>query len=284
MGGVPDRFTLVSFHAHPDDESLLTGGTLARAAAEGHRVVLVTATDGAAGLAAAEFGTGATLASHRDTELDAAAAALGVARVVRLGHADSGLQGEVSGPTFVQADVHAVAERLVEVLAEEGADVLTGYDARGGYGHPDHVMVHRVARRAAALAAQRGLLGGAGQPVRLLEATIDRTLMAGAVRWGERLRLVPKDAGLHGISRAYSARDELTHRVDVRAHCAAKRAGLEAHASQATGGGSTGRTITGLLRLPGPLFRAVLGHEWFVEVGREPRRPLLDDIFASLRS
>ena len=101
-GGAPDRgargmSTLLAFHAHPDDEALLTGGTLARAAAEGHRVVLVTATDGARGLAGAADGRGATLARTRHAELLASAAALGCARVVWLGYADSGLSGGSRG-------------------------------------------------------------------------------------------------------------------------------------------------------------------------------------------
>src|SRR4051812_8229059 len=81
--------TVVSFHAHPDDEALLSGGTLARAAAEGHRVVLVVATDGEAGLSA-RAAAGADLGRTRGEELARAGEALGCARVVRLGARDSG--------------------------------------------------------------------------------------------------------------------------------------------------------------------------------------------------
>ncbi len=87
------RYTIVSFHAHPDDEALLTSGTLARAAAEGHRVVLVSATAGEVGLAASSFGTADELAGHRRAELQRSAAAIGAARVEFLGYADSGLDG-----------------------------------------------------------------------------------------------------------------------------------------------------------------------------------------------
>src|SRR4051812_39360381 len=86
--GVP--FTLVSFHAHPDDEALLTGGTLARAAAEGHRVVLVTATAGEAGLSADGMQDGARLEARRREELANSARALGCARWEVLGYPDSG--------------------------------------------------------------------------------------------------------------------------------------------------------------------------------------------------
>ncbi len=81
----------------------------------------------------------------------------------------------------------------------------------------------------------------------------------------------------------YTAHDQLTHRVDVRAHLPRKRSALAAHASQAGGPGTGSRTLSWLLRLPRPVFGLVAGHEWFREVGRAPGRPLLDDVFASLR-
>src|SRR5947208_12803701 len=86
-------YTLVAFHAHPDDEALFTGGTLARCSAEGHRVVVVTATAGELGLTGAGA---ADLGATRSAELDAAAAALGVARVVHLGYGDSGMDAAVA--------------------------------------------------------------------------------------------------------------------------------------------------------------------------------------------
>jgi LmbE family N-acetylglucosaminyl deacetylase len=106
--------TLVAFHAHPDDEVLMTGGTLARAAAEGHRVVVVVATDGVLG----EVPAGG---SPRMAELRASAAVLGVARVVHLGYADSG-NGPVLYPDpadrvrFVRADPQEAAGRLAEIV------------------------------------------------------------------------------------------------------------------------------------------------------------------------
>src|SRR6195952_5152771 len=89
------RHTLVAFHAHPDDEALFTGGTLARASAQGHRVVLVTATAGERGLAAA--GT-TDLGRIRSDELQVSADALGVARLVILGYGDSGMDESVPAP------------------------------------------------------------------------------------------------------------------------------------------------------------------------------------------
>lgn len=271
------RFTIVSFHAHPDDEALLTSGTLARAAADGHRVVLVVATAGEAGLTSTEWSDGG-LGGRRTEELAASADAIGATRVEVLGHPDSGWSssGPVStpetGPTpFSRLDVEPLAQELAALLVEESADVLTVYDEHGGYGHPDHVQVHRVGLRAAEVA---------GTPV-VLEATVDRDLIARAVSVLGRVgRLVPVPE-LPDTTAAYTPRSELTHRVDVRGHLKAKYASLRAHASQAAGGDA--RTLSLLLRLPGPIRRAVLGHEWFREIGRTPDGELLDDVFASLR-
>jgi LmbE family N-acetylglucosaminyl deacetylase len=269
-------YTVVSFHAHPDDEALLTSGTLARIAAEGHRVVLVSATAGEVGLAASAFGTADTLAGHRREELQRSADAIGAARVEFLGYGDSGLDGravpEKGVEAFARADVEAAAARLAALLREEDADVLTSYDASGGYGHPDHVQVHHVGARAAELA---------GTPV-VLEATVDQDLLRKAVRLASLVYRFPPGFDRAAFERAYAPRRALTHKVDVRRYADRKRASMAAHASQATA--DTGdRTLAALLRLPQPLYRRVLGQEWFIERGRTPGPALLDDVFASLR-
>lgn len=262
-------YTLVSFHAHPDDEALLTGGTLARVSAEGHRLVLVVATAGEAGLAGPNQ-LGAGLGAVRLVELAASAEALGCARVECLGYGDSGSDGAVRPGSFAAVDTEEAAVRLARILEEEGADVLTVYDRLGGYGHPDHIAVHHVGLRAAQLA---------GTPV-VLEATVDRDALRRALRWVARIPGIPAAFHPDRFTQAYTARAQLTHRVDVSGHLAAKRAALVAHASQATG--SSTRTVALLLRLPTGLFRRLLGTEWFVEVGRAPG-PLCGDVFDSCR-
>jgi LmbE family N-acetylglucosaminyl deacetylase len=265
--------TLLAFHAHPDDEALLTSGTLARAAAEGHRVVLVVATEGGRGLAGPRDGSGAMLSRVRMAELDRAASALGCARVVSLGYADSGLRpGPADGDAFVHADVDEAAHRLADVLREERADVLTVYDRNGGYGHPDHVQVHRVGVEAARLA---------GTPV-VLEATVParafRMLLAG-------LRLLGHPVGRSaplGTHQVFADPGRITHRVRVTRVLRAKRAAMAAHGSQRRGDGTV-RLLDHVLRLPLPLFGLVFGHEWFVERGRIPHGKE-GDVFASLRS
>lgn len=256
--------SLVCFHAHPDDEALLTAGTLARAVAEGHRVTLVVATDGEAGLAA--NGPGRALASQRIGELERSATALGVHRIVRLGYPDSGLANEHAG--FATLDPSEPAERLTRVLAEERADLLLGYDVNGGYGHPDHVQVHRVARAAAARTGTR-----------LLEATVDRTALMRALWIVYKARLAPPDFAPERMQRAYTANADLTHKVNVRDFLDQKRASMRAHASQA-GGGSDTRTLAFCLKLPRPLYRLAFGNEWFVQPDRNRPGRLIDDIWA----
>jgi LmbE family N-acetylglucosaminyl deacetylase len=261
----------VSFHAHPDDEALFTGGTLARCAAEGHRVVLVVATAGERGLAADPSG----LRERRRAELAAAAAALGVSRTVELGYGDSGFDEPPDPPpgSFCAVPVDAAAERLAAVLGEERADVLTVYDGHGGYGHRDHVRVHDVGLAAARLART---------PV-VLQATVDRRALLRAVRLLHAVGVRPGGMSPQRLAGAYAGPEQITHRVDVRRWRRAKQAALAAHASQAAGGADV-RTVRLLAGLPWPVSRWVLGREWFVEIGRKPSNRPSDDIFETLRT
>lgn len=269
--------TLVAFHAHPDDEALLTSGTLARAAAEGHRVVVVVATDGALGLAADTFVADGGLAARRLEELRRSASALGVARVVYLGYADSGMGPELlpdppERVRFIQAPLEEAASRLAEVLREEDASVLTTYDRNGGYGHRDHVRVHEVGERAAYLA---------GTP-RVLEATVPRDTIARAVRLAAKVYRFPPDFDLAAFTRAFSARSAITHRIDVRRYAVAKRASMRAHASQSSAEGGADRTLAAFLRIPRPLYDLVFGREWFIDPARPAGLPMSHDIFEGL--
>jgi LmbE family N-acetylglucosaminyl deacetylase len=269
----------VSFHAHPDDEALLTAGSLAKAAADGHRVVLVVATAGEAGLASHSVVGDDELGNRRVAELVESARRIGCARVELLGYADSGYgdsqllrDGVSATERFAFADLETAAKRLAALLTEERADVLTIYDPSGGYGHVDHVQVHRVGSRAAVLAST---------PV-VLEATIDRSRIVRAVSLLRRLRWLLPGLELPDFHHAYTDRRSLTHRIDVRPQLAAKRAAMAAHRTQSTAESGV-RTLGLLLKLPRPLFALACRYEWFVERGRTPGRPLLDDIFATLR-
>lgn len=266
--------TLVCFHAHPDDESISTGGTMARAAAGGHRVVLVVATRGEHGVPRpGVLAEGEHLGERRVVETRRSAEILGVERVEFLGYMDSGMMGEPTNDhpgCFWQADVDDAAERLASILRDVGADVLTIYDRNGGYGHPDHIQVHRVGR----LAAER-----AGVP-RVFQATMNRDhlrrLLAEAPP--EDLAEVLDDEGrARTVDDGFGTPEhEITHAVDVTAFLDRKRASMEAHASQ-IGADSF------FLKLAPEAFAASFGTEWYVELGRvrPPGAPfataLLDD-------
>ena len=278
----PGRRTLVALHAHPDDEALLTAGTMARAAAQGHRVVLVVATDGALGLADETFGTtGDALASTRSRELAASAEALGVARVVELGYADSGsgpeLYPDPPGRTrFARTPLTEAADRVAAVLAEERADVLLTYDRNGGYGHRDHVRVHEVGAEAA-----RRHREASGLPLRVLEATVPRDTMTRALDLVAKVYRFPPEFDRESFDRAYSARAEITHRISVRRHIRAKRASMRAHASQASGGDS--RTLGAFLRIPRPLYDLVFAREWYRDPDLPPGSTIRRDVFEDVR-
>jgi LmbE family N-acetylglucosaminyl deacetylase len=267
-------FTVVCFHAHPDDEALLMGGTMARLAAEGNRVVLVVATAGEAGLTSTAALAAGPLDRIRLAELSRSAATLGTSRVVNLSYADLGLDGQArsTGHIFASVDVEEAAARLARLLGEEAADVLTIYDPAGGYGHPDHVLVHRVGVRAAELAATRLVLA----------VTVDRQALQRILRLIGWLKRGSSDFGADRFAHAHSDHRELTHRVDVRPFWRQNRAALQAHTTQTQADGSD-RTLAWILRLPIPLFRLAFGHEWFVEHGRRPTQPPLDDVLHTLR-
>jgi LmbE family N-acetylglucosaminyl deacetylase len=254
--------TYVFFHAHPDDEVLLTGGSMALLAARGHRVVLVTATTGERGLAGESVTRGRrSLGTLRLDELKASADILGCARVVLLGFPDSGSALSPAPGSFATVPVEVAATALAEVLVDERADVVTGYDAAGGYGHPDHVRVHHVARAAARLA---------GSPL-LLEATVDRRALRRALRIAAPFARGAPDFRARRFADLYTAHDSITHRIDVRGLAAQKRAAMRAHLSQTTGGDGL-RSVARFVNLPPPIFRAVFGWEWYVSVQNSSRR------------
>ena len=153
------RLTLMTVHAHPDDETIGTGGLMARAVTEGRRVVLVTCTRGEQGeIVVADMDTPDNhrrLGEIRATELEAAMAELGVTEWENLGYRDSDMMGRVGNldpRSFWQADLDEAAGRLTWLVRRYRPHVMTTYNAYGGYGHPDHIRTHDVAVRAFARA------------------------------------------------------------------------------------------------------------------------------------
>src|SRR5262245_58830219 len=254
----PGLGTLVCFHAHPDDEVITTGGTIARAAAEGHRVVLVFATRGELGLVPEDLGDEA-LGERRTREADRAAELLGAQQVEYLAYQDAGRAGDATNDdpgTFWTADVEEAAGRLAAILEREHAEVMTIYDDHGGYHHPDHIQVHRVGVRAAELA---------GTP-RVYEATAD------ADHFMEQITairdVIPPEVAAEMPSPEefednFSPAELITTRVDVRPYLETKRAALALHSSQVD-------ETSFFLSMPEDIFGAAFGTEWFIRRDAPP--------------
>ena len=236
---------LLLVHAHPDDETLVTGATMAKYAAEGAEVALVTCTLGEWGeVIPPELGHLAEereggLGEYRIGELDKACLALGVRDHRFLGGAgryrDSGMMGAPTNDDpacFWQADVEEAALRLAEVIREVRPHVVVTYDDNGGYGHPDHIQAHRVTLRAFEKAAERALAGQPWQTRKLYAIAQPRT------------RLEEQVARLQGEPGPFTAPSEVgdiapgtpdarvTTRIDASAHWAAKALAMRAHATQ----------------------------------------------------
>jgi LmbE family N-acetylglucosaminyl deacetylase len=251
--------TLVCFHAHPDDEAIATGGSMARAVKEGHTVVLVVATGGEHGEVPDDLEPGETLADRRRRETELSCAELGVTHVEWLGYRDSGMTGwEQNGHdgAFIGASIDEAAARLAAILSKHKADVLTVYDWHGNYGHPDHIMVHKVGHRAAQLAAVE----------HVYEATMNRDNM-------RRLREVARAAGLVDPEDDWDPdgpaddgnpmgllESELTHRVDVTEFVDVKRRAIQSHRSQITDTGW-------FAKMPEDAFAMAFGAEWYRKAG-----------------
>jgi LmbE family N-acetylglucosaminyl deacetylase len=264
--------TAVFFHAHPDDESIATGGVMAMAAAAGHRVVLVCATDGAVGEPTeGSVPDGSTLAEVRLAELDESGRILGAERIEWLGYGDSGMENEPTNfhrECFWQADVGEAAERLASILLAEQADLLTVYDSHGGYGHPDHIQVHRVGHRAAEIA---------GTP-HVFESTMNRDRMRELAEFA----FEGADHDPESARQREEMRDtemgtpaaEITHQVDVTSVIATKRRSMAAHPSQIT-------PESFFLKMPDDAFAAAFGVECYIERGASGTgEPFGDDLFA----
>jgi len=243
----PDGRRLLLVHAHPDDESIATGATMAKYAAEGAGVTLVTCTLGELGevippdlayLAADKDGG---LGEYRIGELAAACAELGVTDHRFLGGAgrwrDSGMMGEPTNDDprcFWRADVEEAAAALLDVVRDVRPQVIVSYDANGFYGHPDHIQAHRVAMRA---------FGKAGGLVRKMYAnTVPKSVLVGMVermRGGDPAERPAAGTGFTPVQSAgelpFGVPDEVvTTEVDATAYLDNKLNAMCAHATQIT--------------------------------------------------
>jgi LmbE family N-acetylglucosaminyl deacetylase len=266
--------TLMAVHAHPDDEVISTGGTLARYADAGVRTVVVTCTDGRQG-----FGPGGVLPGQpghdpdavvatRREELDVACAALRVDHLETLGYQDSGMTGWPANEdpsSFCNVAVDEVAGAVAELIRRYQPQVLITYDANGGYGHPDHIKTHQVA------VAAVGLTGTVAKTYFTARARSD------AERLSElRRRLQPDRPGRPARAAPMGVPDELiTAVLDVRAQMQQKRSALEAHVSQLSD--------TLWVRADEQDFSELFGRESFILVGAGQGATKESDLFERLR-
>ncbi|MFH8569109.1 N-acetyl-1-D-myo-inositol-2-amino-2-deoxy-alpha-D-glucopyranoside deacetylase [Streptomyces sp. NPDC017993] len=250
MTDLPAR-RLLLVHAHPDDESINNGVTMAKYAAEGALVTLVTCTRGEEGevippeLAHLTPDRDDTLGPHRVGELAAAMTALGVVDHRFLGglgrYRDSGMMGAPQNDrpnAFWRAEPDEAAAHLVAVIREVRPQVLVTYDPNGGYGHPDHIQAHRVAMRGAELAAQEGFRPDLGPAHAIRKIYWNRNARSVVEEGLERLR-----AAGHAFPGVASADDvpgvvpddEITASIAGDAdQAAAKSAAMRAHHTQIT--------------------------------------------------
>ncbi|CAA9366107.1 MAG: 1D-myo-inositol 2-acetamido-2-deoxy-alpha-D-glucopyranoside deacetylase [uncultured Nocardioidaceae bacterium] len=300
----PQDQRLLLVHAHPDDESIGNGATMARYAAEGRGVTLVTCTQGEEGevlvpeLAHLAADRDDALGPHRVTELTLAMKALGVSDHRFLGgpgrYRDSGMEWDDAGhakalttvrdDTFWKADLTEAADLLVEVVREVRPQVLVTYDEFGGYGHPDHVQAHRVAMYAVQLAAVPSYRPDLGEPWDVAKVywnaiSIGR-LREGAAAMAELGLENPFDFfDLDDPPRFVVAEDAIASEVDGTEYADAKADALRAHASQITDDGP-------FFAMTRHLGNASLGHESYRIVkgvlGPLDERGLETDLFAGL--
>lgn len=250
--------TLVFLHAHPDDEAIATGGSMARATAEGHRVVLVCATRGEHGeVAEGLLGEGETLGERRSKELEASCKVLGVSRLAFLDYMDSGMidtPENEAAESFWQADIEEAAHRMAAILTEESADVISIYDEHGNYGHPDHIQVHRVGKRAAEIAGTE----------RVYMATMNRDFIRDLMARARELGIGDPPGGDEGPGEDFGEpHDRITTAVDVAPFIGHKRSSMAAHASQITDGSF-------FLSMPEEAFATAFGTEWYIRIDTAP--------------
>ncbi|MBV9660728.1 MAG: PIG-L family deacetylase [Acidimicrobiales bacterium] len=269
--------TLMAVHAHPDDESLSTGGILARYAAEGARIVLVTCTDGGAGDDAGgvkpedEAHDRDAVIAERRLELERSCEVLGVTDLEMLDYRDSGMMGWAQNDepgSFWTTPVEDGAARLGELFRRYQPQVVVTYDPNGFYGHPDHIQAHRIT---VAAAEQTGI------PAKLYYTAVPRSRMRDfATRLREFGVEVPEPED-NGPREEWGTPDEeITTYIDVADVAGKKYDSLQCHASQADN--------VFFLKMGRDTFAEVMGVEAFVRARDRTGAPVPEsDLFAGLR-
>ena len=234
-----NQLTLLVVHAHPDDESISTGGVLAKYSANGFRTVLAYCTRGEAGdILNPDFvypKPGMSITDIRAIELTNALKVLDVKSVHFLGYRDSGMAGtpENNHPlAFAQADEQEAADRLIKIIRRVRPHVVVTYNEKGTYLHPDHIMANRVTLRAFHTSGDRGYNAGQGlapwQPTKLYYTAIPleriRRMHEILVKQGEEPGFDPEVLG--------TPEEKISATIDVRKFLSRKLEALNCHQSQ----------------------------------------------------
>ena len=282
--------TIMAVHAHPDDECFGGGGTLARYAAEGHTTILVTCTNGEEGEIVDPDMDHEAIKPHlgdvRIGELNAAVGVLGIGHLELLGYRDSGMAGTPSNEDprcFNKADPDEATGRLVALMRRHKPHVLFSYAEDGGYGHPDHLMAHRITVAAFDAAGDPARYPRAGEPWTPLKLYYSMWLMRSQIQglWkAARERGLPVTYGDPEAEEApeWGAPDDLiTTRIDIRPFIKTKLDSLRAHRTQI-------KRDSTFLHLPDDLEQQYLGVEGFRRAQSRVEAPAReDDLFAGLR-
>lgn len=267
-----EGFRILLVHAHPDDETINNGATMALYAARGAQVTLVTCTRGeegevlVPGLSHLASAHSDTLGSHREFELANAMIALGVRDYRFLGnYRDSGMMGSETNngaSVFWQADLDVAAQLLATIIDEVQPHILITYDEKGGYGHPDHIKTHLVAMRASELSKW--------QIQKIYWNTMPKSVIAAGIK---AMKAVGSDFfGTDNVDDIPFAKDDsfVTTLIDGNGFVEAKMAAMKAHATQ--------------IALDGPFFALsnnlglqIWGHEYYTLMRGEKSAPFDSD-------
>jgi N-acetyl-1-D-myo-inositol-2-amino-2-deoxy-alpha-D-glucopyranoside deacetylase len=275
--------SLMAIYAHPDDEAFGTGGTISRYASEGVKVYLVSATRGEVGeISDPSLATPETLGCVREDELRCAAETMGVTQLVFLDYRDSGMAGtsENQDPrAFVNAQAEEVVRLLVRLIRNLRPEVIVTFEPNGGYGHPDHIAIHKhtvAAFQAAADPTYDPKLGAPWQAKRLFYTAIPHSFFEDMRQQMTDLGLDTQDLvdlddpNLRWPDEAINVRLDVSHSVEL------KWQALQCHRTQ-FGPGNLFR------RLPEERVKKLMSKEYFALAWPEPGSGLqLPDLFAGV--
>jgi len=276
----PNRLTLMTVHAHPDDEAVSTGGILHKYAGEGVRTILVTCTggelgDGPGGLKPDQSGHDPEAVKvTRRAELEISRQALGVSTLELLGYHDSGMADwDLAGTSgaFAGADLEREVGKLSTLIRRYRPQVVVTYAEDGGYGHPDHIRTHQVAR---------GAVLATGVPQKLYYTAFPKSLAMRVIGQMREMGIDPWDLGQIDFDPAdppFGVADELiTTVIDVGADVSAKLASVRAHGSQMDN--------AFFATLPDQVTPLIMGQEYYIRALDLTGAPLPEsDLFAGLR-